>query len=176
VSPQEAEERRRRLKATACRKGRTVNQKRLAWADWTIYITHVPTTLLTVRQGLLLGGVRWQIELLIKLWKAHGRIDESHSGKPWRILCEVYAKLLAMLVQRWILLVSCWQYANRSLCKAAKTVQRFAWSLARAFRDAQQFCDVLSTIQGCLAKGCRINKSKRDPRTYQLLLGTEGLA
>lgn len=176
VSPEQAEARRRQLKARAARKGKMVSKKRLAWADWTVYITNMPKEILTPQEGLLFGCVRWQIELLIKLWKEHGRIDESRSGKPWRILCEVYARLLAMLVQHWILLVSCWKYANRSLCKAAKTVKRFALSLARVFRDAQQFCDVLMMIQRCLAKGCRINKSRRDPRTYQLLLGIGGLA
>ena len=35
-----------------------------------------------------------------------GYVDESRSAKPWRILCEVYAKLFAMLVQHWMFLVS----------------------------------------------------------------------
>ena len=48
----------------------------------------------------------YNIELLFKLWKSQGRVDESRSTKPWRILCEVYAKLLAMLVQHWVFLVS----------------------------------------------------------------------
>jgi hypothetical protein len=171
VSPQEAEQRRRRLKAQARDKGRMVSARRLAWADWTIYITNVPTRLLTVCEGLVLGCLRWQIELLFKLWKSHGRIEVSRSRKPWRILCEVYAKLLAMLVQHWVLLVSCWRYADRSLPKAAKTVQRFALGLARAFGDAGQLCEVLGTIAGCVAQGCRMNKSRLHPRSYQLLLG-----
>jgi hypothetical protein len=55
------------------------------------------------------------------LWKNHGKIDSWRTEKPWRILCELYAKLLAMIVQHWVFLVTCWQYANRSLQKAAKT-------------------------------------------------------
>jgi len=34
---------------------------------------------------------------------------------------KLYAKLLAMIVQHWVFLVTCWQYANRSFQKAAKT-------------------------------------------------------
>ena len=79
--------------------------------------------------------MRWQIELLFKLWKSHGRVDESRSTKPWRILCEVYAKLLAMLVQHWVFLVSFWAYPDRSLTKAAQTVQKHALHLASAFTE-----------------------------------------
>ena len=43
---------------------------------------------------------RWQVELLFKLWKSEGRIDESRSAQPWRVLCEVYAKLAAMVSWR----------------------------------------------------------------------------
>jgi IS4 transposase len=84
----------------------------------------VPPERLTLREALVLGRMRWQIELLFKLWKSHGHVDESRSTKPWRILCEVYAKLLAMLVQHWVFLVSLWAYPDRSLPKAAQTVQK----------------------------------------------------
>lgn len=47
--------------------------------------------------------VRWQIELLFKLWKNEGHIDSWRSEKPWRIPCELYAKLIAMVIQHWIL-------------------------------------------------------------------------
>jgi hypothetical protein len=32
-------------------------------------------------------------------------------------------------------------------------------------------CEVLGTIAGCVAQGCRMNKSRLHPRSYQLLLG-----
>lgn len=170
VPPAVAAERRRRLRAEARRKGKMVSAARLALADWTIYITNVPPTLLTLAEGLVVGCLRWQIELLFKLWKDEGRVDESRSEKPWRILCEVYAKLLAMLVQHWILLVSCCRYVDRSLHKAAKTVRRHALSLAIALAEGSGLDKVLKTIARCLAWGCRINKRKTAPHTYQLLL------
>jgi len=170
VPPKVADRRRQRLRDQARRRGQMVSQARLRLADWTIYVTNAPVALLSLREALVLARARWQIELLFKLWKSQGRIDEWRSEKPWRILCEVYAKLLAMLVQHWLLLVSCWSYPDRSLQKAARTVQRLSLHLASMFHCQQDLCEAIATIQRCLAAGCRINKRKVAPHTYQLLL------
>jgi hypothetical protein len=171
-APQEVvDQRRRRLYAEAHRRGTTPSPASLALAAWTILITNVPAEMLTVQEALVVAHTRWQIELLFKLWKSHGRIGESCSEQPWRILCEMYAKLLAMLVQHWILVVCCWQYPDRSLTKAAQTIRRLALHLACVLRDTDQLPAALGIIQDCLAIGCRINKRKKEPHTYQLLFG-----
>jgi len=170
VPPAVADERRRRLRAAARKKGRMVSARRLALAAWTMLVTNVPVERLTVREALVLGRARWQIELLFKLWKSHGRVDESRSLKPWRILCEVYAKLLAMVVQHWLFLVSCWAYPHRSLTKAAQTVQKHALHLASAFCRLTSLRMAITTVKRCLAAGCRMNRRKKHPNTYQLLL------
>lgn len=170
-----ADERRRRLRAVARKKGRMVSARRLALAAWTMLVTNVPSDRLTVREALVLGRARWQIELLFKLWKSHGRVDESRSLKPWRILCEVYAKLLAMVVQHWLFLVSCWAYPHRSLTKAAQTVQKHALHVASAFGRLPSLVRAITTVQRCLAAGCRMNRRKKHPNTYQLLLEATSL-
>lgn len=169
--PQEvAEKRRRNLHEEARSKGQPVSKKRLALVDWNIFVTNVPTEMLTWREILVLARTRWQIELLFKLWKSHGHIDEWRSRKPWRILCEVYAKLIAMVVQHWILLTSCWHYPDRSFFKAANAIRKHVMSLACAIHSKRELCKVIETIQRCLTVGCRINKRKAEPHTYQLLL------
>jgi len=169
--PQEiADQRRRRLRERAREHGRTVSQEALRLADWTFYVTNVPQDLLSLREAFILMRARWQIELLFKLWKSHGRIDEWRSAKAWRILCEVYAKLLAMMIQHWVLLLSCWRYPDRSLTKAAQTVRQHALHLASDLQCMQHLCDAIAVIQRCLTRGCRINRRKAAPHTYQLLL------
>ena len=169
--PQEvADQRRRRLREEAKRKGQMVSSERLALADWTILITNVPVEMLSLGEALIVARARWQIELLFKLWKSHGRIDESRSGKPWRVICDVYAKLLAMVVQHWTWLLSLWGYPDRSLAKAAQTVQKYALQLASGLWSQTRTRETLETIARCLAKGCRMNPRKKHPNTYQLLL------
>lgn len=169
-----AETRRRRLRAAARDKGRQVSATRLALAAWTIFVTHVPVERLRLREGVVLGRMRWQIELRFKLWQSHGRVDESRSTNPWRILCEVYAKRLARLVPHWVCLVSFWAYPDRSLTKAAQTGQKHALHLASAFTSVQRLGRALLTVKRCLAAGCRMNRRKKHPNTYQLLLQAPG--
>ncbi len=172
-APQEVvDQRRRRLYADARRRGGTPSPASLALAAWTVLITNVPAERLSVQEALVVARTRWQIELLFKLWKSHGQLDETRSAKPWRILCELYAKLLAMVVQHWILVVCCWCYPDRSLTKAAQTIRRLALHLACVLRDADQLSAALAIIADCLSIGCRINRRKKEPHTYQLLFGT----
>jgi hypothetical protein len=170
VHQEVADRRRFRIYDAARRQQRPPNPQALALAEWTIVVTNVPVEQLSLREALILIRVRWQIELLFKLWKSHGRIDEWRSHNPWRILCEVYMKLLGLLFQHWLLILSCWQFPDRSLFKAVQTIQRFGLSLARAFMDLNGLVKLIEAIQQCLLTGCRIKKSKIYRRSFQLLL------
>jgi hypothetical protein len=108
VPSQVAEARRRKLHAEAKDKGRMPSARQLALCDWVIFLTNVPTERLSVVEILGLARARWPIELLFKLWKSDGHVDESRSAKPYRMLCEVYAKLLIMLMQHWVAITCGW--------------------------------------------------------------------
>jgi IS4 transposase len=64
----------------------------MALAAWNVVITNIPEELLSLDEAFVLTRVRWQIELLFKLWKSHGRVDEWRTTNPERILCEVYSE------------------------------------------------------------------------------------
>ena len=169
VAPAVAAERRRQLRAEARRRGQPVSAERLKLADWTVFVTNVPVEWLILEQAWVLARVRWQIELLFKLWKSQGQLGEWRSGKPWHILCEVYGKLLGQLVQHWILLIGCWSQPDRSLVKAAQTIRQHAVHLASTFGQPAAFEQALRVVQRCLAHGCRLNKRRSAPSTFQRL-------
>lgn len=170
VPPEVAEQRRERLRVKQRRKGRKYRDADpWALAEWTLYATNVPQSLLSVIEALVLARCRWQLELLWKLWKSYGHIDESRSQKPWRVLCEIYAKLLGMVVQHWTLLASCWSQPDRSLVKASATVRRHAPELAATMRHGQLVRSTLQRIARCLEHGCRVGKRRRQPPNHQLL-------
>lgn len=164
-----AAKRRRRVKEKYKRQGKTVSKERLTLCDWTILVTNIPSDLLSFEEAMVLIRVRWQIELLFKLWKSHGYIDESKSQNPWRQLCECYAKLIGMVLQHWILTVSVWQFPDRSLTKAAQVIRDFALPLAQAISSLDSLNQQICCLKKSLAKHCRINRSKKSLRNYQLL-------
>ena len=172
VPDEVANQRRRRIRQQARRKGQTPSARKLAIADWTLLVTNASTELLSLSEAMVFLRVRWQIELLFKLFKSHTQVDTWQSQKPWRILCEVYAKLVVVLIQHWLILSGCWQIAARSLTKAAQTVSKHALHLAVAFASGQmeRLIDALLVIANCLSTGCRLNPRKTSPNTYQLLL------
>jgi len=165
-----AEERRTRQRDEARRRGETVSTRGLALAAWTIRVTNVPAERLTAADAMVLGRVRWQIELLFKLWKSHGKIDEWRSADPWRVLTEIYAKLVAMVIQHWVLVVTSWHYPDRSMVKGAQAVRAHACYLACVFARADHLTTALESIARCLAVAGRVGKRRKQPSTYQRLL------
>lgn len=85
-----AAERKRKLKQKAKKKGQTVSQLTLALAGWSILLTNLPASAFSIEQVMILVRMRWQIELLFKLWKTHGKLDQSRSQKPYFVLCGFY--------------------------------------------------------------------------------------
>lgn len=172
--PQEiAEQRRRRLREAAQKDGKQPSALSLALAGWTIFLTNAPPELLGLRDALVLGRARWQIELLFKLWKSQGQVDESRSTQPWRVLCEVYAKLLAVLISHWVMLTGLWSSPNRSLVKAAKLIHDHAMHLASSLWQREALENALNVIRDGLEACCRLNSRRTHPNTYQLLLDGE---
>jgi hypothetical protein len=151
-------------------KGRTASDAQLAQCDFWILVTNVPAKMLAKEEAPKLYGARWQIELMFKLWKSKAKIDESRSKKPWRILCEVYVKLLIVIIQHWIFLIGFWTISPRSLMKGSDAIQEQAYALAACIGDRDKLVGCLQTIDRILAsKGCMQNKRKQQPGTWQRL-------
>lgn len=43
------------------------------------------------------------------------QVDEWRTANPWRALCELYAKLIGVVLQHWLIVLFAWQDAQRSL-------------------------------------------------------------
>jgi Transposase DDE domain len=164
-------QRQARLRQTARRKRKPLSQEAMALAHWTIVVTNLPATRLTFDQAFLLLRLRWQIELLFKLWKQHTHLETSRSRQPHRIMCEIYAKLLGLVIQHALLLATCWDVPNQSLVKLAQTVRKSAFLLAFAvWTDSLHFHSILTALRFVLRSGCRLDTRKAQPSHFQRLL------
>lgn len=165
-----ADRRRRQLHRQARQKGQAVSRARLALADWTILITNLPAEQLSPAEARVLARARWQIELLFKLWKQHGGLAVSRSQQPWRIVCELYAKLLALLIQHGLLVRSVWHLPDKSLVQAAAVIRSLAALLAITLDRLRQLRQTLRQLDYALQAATRLNPRRQHPNTYQLLL------
>jgi hypothetical protein len=85
------------------------------------------------------------------------------------VLTEVYAKLVALVTQHWVLVVTTWQEPERSMVKGAQAVRMHACHLACVFADGAQLAAALRQIAGCVAASVRISRRRKLPNTYQRL-------
>jgi hypothetical protein len=146
LSPEIVEEKRRQLHEKALKKGRTVSAASLAWLEWSIYITNVPLEWLSLEQVALIYRLRWQIELLFKLWKSECQMDRIAGHLRARVLCEIYAKLIGAVIFQYISFPLRWADRELSPVKAIQTFRRFAISLAKALQDSGQLDTLLSNL------------------------------
>lgn len=167
-----ARKRQDRLRRQASKKGRPVSAEGLELCRWNVLITNVPAEMLSLREAQVLRRVRWQIELVFKVFKSEGQLDESRGRKPYRVLCEVLAKLLAQVVQHWASLVAGGSPLLYSQRKAARRVRKVALRLLRALASLGRLQRVLEQLRQRVQKYCgvRSRKGGRRPATFQTLL------
>jgi tRNA threonylcarbamoyladenosine modification (KEOPS) complex Pcc1 subunit len=169
VDEQTAAQRIRKLKEYARRKQVALSAERLALAHWTLILTNAPLNLLSLVEVCALLRLRWQIELLFRLWKTYTFLDESESQNPWRILTEIYAKLLAVVIQHWLLLASVWNNPQKSIVQAALTIQKCALLLHLSIEDLTALRSSLRTIVTLLQSSPNLLKRKKHPSNIQIL-------
>lgn len=170
-----ARKRQERLRRRASKKGRAVSADGLELCRWNVLITNIPEQRLSLREAQVLRRVRWQVELLFKVWKSEGRVDESRGRKPYRVLCEVLAKLLGQVVQHWLSLVAGGSPLLYSQRRAARRVRRVALRLLRALASVRRLQQVLGQLRCRLQRHCRVRSRKggRQPATFQILLNPQ---
>jgi hypothetical protein len=174
--PQEvANRRRQKLIAEARRKdGRVPGAERLAWCDWTILVTNVTADLLDPKEIAVLYRARWQIELLFKRWKSLGLIAELSGSTEVRQMIRLWSRLLAVLMQHWLLLCSAWGDPRCSLAKACEAIRRHALRLAAAVGESTMLEAAIEELGAILRATARRNKRKK-PSTFELLNDPERL-
>jgi hypothetical protein len=171
LDPETVAARLRRVEQTARRKGRRVSATTRLLCAWEVLVTNLTAAQLRAHEAWILYGVRWQIELLFKLWKQSGKLDMSRGTQPARVLAELYAKFIGLVIQHWLLLAGCWQQADRSLTKAAKVVRAWAERLMRALTDTTRLEHLVTDLVAAIQRAGRQTRRKKQPGTWQLLGG-----
>jgi hypothetical protein len=169
LPPEQVNRRRQKLRQEYRSKyGHEPSVDRLAWCAWTVLVTSVPVEQLSPPEAAVLYRARWQVELLFKRWKTQDRVALLRGSTEVRQLVRVWSRLLAALVQHWLVITSVAGDPTKSLSKACEAVREFAGRLAASLDCPADVMRVLADLGAALAKTCRRNRRSK-PGTFALL-------
>jgi hypothetical protein len=164
-----AARRRRQVRAKGRKEGDTPSRPKPALCAGNFHVTNVPADQLGVEAVLALARARWQTECLFQQGKSDGGLARVRSAKPWRVVGEVLARLIAQVVQHAVLIQCAWQRASRGLRKAAKAVRRHAGPVIAALHDAAKRAAALHAIGQSVTKAARVDRRRNHPSAFQVL-------
>ena len=170
LSQTETDKRRRSIRYRAKRKAQTPSKTLLRLAGWNLYITNIEPHRLTPKQIGGLAPLRWQIELMFKGFKSIGKLQDSRSQKPYRILAEIYAKLIALLIQQTVMLGAGYRHIQHSFIKTARYIAGYARLIALSFHHSKTALrKTLKAIKQAFDDGGSFQKSTGKNTTFHRL-------
>jgi hypothetical protein len=163
-----AQKRREEVRADAKKRGRVLSEKKLEMCDWNILVTNASGKLISASEGWELRRVRWQIEVVFKVFKSGGGLEKTQARSVWRVLSELYAKLLGQVVQRWVQLAAGYVMLRHSAIRTAKKVRKRATALLGALLCEETLRQQIEGLSHQFAK-CKIQKRHCQLSTFDRL-------
>ncbi|MGL6194124.1 MAG: IS4 family transposase [Thermoguttaceae bacterium] len=163
-----------RAKKDNGKKGGAISCEQVGMSKWTVFITNIPKEKCSVDEISALYRVRWQIELVFKLWKSECGLSESHGRSGYRRLCEFFAKLLGIIVVNWLSLSRCGMLGGVSATRLWRCVKRNIEPIVMAImeQDVKKLSASLKNLAEKLEKIPRQKRRKRRPSTRETLQNT----
>jgi hypothetical protein len=164
-------QRRERLTKEAKRKGRSASREQWSLCEWMVLATNLPVEFYTADEVYTLYRVRWQIELVFKLWKSEGGVATSHGKTGARCLCEFLAKLLGQIIANWLMLLRGGRLGEVSPTRLYRQVSNSIPDISEALWTEDEEA-LLASINKLLTRLERIRprkKRKKQPSTRQTL-------
>ena len=144
-----------------------------------MFLTNIPAEKATWKEVVILYRMRWQIELLFKLWKTKKNFDvaklRQQFPSPLRCMIAIYAKLFGVLIRHWTLLATCWHIPDLSFTRAARLINKYMPTLAILMDSLPALTAILEKLTKALAFAPRLDKRRKAPSSHQLLTNAEHL-
>ncbi len=174
VEQKHYQQRMHRFQHRARRKQRPLSPRQRRLARWTLYLTSLPD--LTFAQVHTLYRARWQVERLFKRWKSLALLTTSTTRDPHRRACEVYAKLLAVLVAHWLTQWRGWAAHALSHDKCFQLLQQHATGFYLACFRFPALLDLFATVLQQLLPAAFLSRRKQRPNAVDLWLSFDALS
>jgi hypothetical protein len=174
VPQQVADQRRRKAKEVAQRKGRVASKRHLALMSWTFLITNASAEMLPIEACVTLYRIRWQIELVFKLWKSYCGINRVVGLRRERVLVDLYAKMIGIVLTHFLLAplrMLDGALANREISpvKVRKILRHFIPDLVRSLDHRIKFQNTLSELLRRIVRSGFKQKRTKEPNAFHRL-------
>ena len=136
-------ERMRKVKKKNAKKGYKNNDEYADRAKFNLFITNVPENIIPNEVVSSLYRIRWQIELVFKIWKSVIGIHNTQRMKYKRWKCLLYTKLLVMIINWNIIMTHRTIFYNKlgrllSPNKSFKTLNDNIYRLRKAIKGGME--------------------------------------
>jgi len=172
LSKKVAAARRRQAKKKYKKQGKTCSKTYLFLLGWDILITNLPEEQWPPAQIFDLYLIRPQIEWLFRMWKSQLQVDHFGNWRSERVLCQLYAHLIGILLGHrlcagWLWrdgqeysLYKCIQIVQEQIAGLMKCIARNWWGV-QAWRRK---------LEDAFRQYGRKTKRKKAPSTCQILI------
>jgi hypothetical protein len=150
--------------------GKEPSEAQLAACGWTCLATNVAAGVLAAREVWLAYRCRWQIELLFKRAKGMAGWSFSHGENGNRVVAELLAKVLGLIVLHWATLLRGPALSGISATRLMRKAAEFAKQIAKVLTKSE--VDLFEVLREMLDEMRRIKprpKRRRKPNTKDLL-------
>jgi hypothetical protein len=166
--------RRRQARRNAKKRGGTPTKQTLYLLGWTLLLTNVPTSRADLTQVAHLYALRWQVELVFKLWKQQMKIAHIAGTRKERVQVELYAKLIGLILFRCVAMPVRSEIVDLSPTKAFKRVSSQSGHLAKQVASGPALGALLESIQELIRYFAGREKRKtRVTTVHHLLVGDD---
>ncbi len=161
-----ANERRRKARKIAKKKGREPTKKHLYLMNWSLYITNAEREKLPAEVISLVYRLRWYVELVFKSWKSYHGLAEVRGEREERIECFIYGRLIMIVIMTFLfgsIRRHLWATRGReaSLLKVVRHFQTKAYKALSVIMDSESLASFLFTefLEAC--RLCMMDSRKR---------------
>jgi hypothetical protein len=156
----------------AMNNGHELNEARLSICEWTVFVTNVPKEKLSEKEVWVVYRVRWQIERLFKLWKSQGGLNRTRGRKAERVRCEVYAKMIGMIIRHWTMLTAGGWWLGRNMWKSGSVVNMMGMLIMVSLEERDKLEWLLEKIAK-LQEATQEIQRRGKPATFETLENPE---
>jgi len=166
----------RKAKEQARKKGRQLTDKYKAHIGLNVYITNIDAEKLPVKNVQILYKLRWQIELVFKIWKSIGEIHKVKKMKLHRFETLLFAKLIWIIINwaiMWDISQHIWQEKQMfiSPIKIFKTLKTNSKELQIALNNsANSMLDFINEIYRLSPKHHQLEKKKNQLSSIEIIM------